>query len=123
MIQREKKKDRKGKTDCGKSPIPDCDIARLAQVLKAMASPARLSLVNILAAGERTVSELCELSGLKQSMVSQQLRTLRLTRIVKRRKEVNRSYYSIREKNVLKLLKCLSRCGNRSETLPGRRTQ
>lgn len=98
------------KSGCKKSPIPDCEIERLAQVLKAMASPARLTLVNILTSGERNVSELCELSGLKQPMVSQQLRTLRLNRIVDRRKEINKSYYSIKEKNLLELLKCLSKC-------------
>ncbi len=94
------------------APLPDGEIERLAEVLKALANPARLRLVNILTCGEWSVSELCELSGLKQSLVSQQLRNLRLNNIVKRRKEVPNTYYSLNEKNVVFMLNCLSRCGS-----------
>jgi len=91
--------------------IPEGDIERYAEILKALANPARLRLVSILAGGERAVSELCDLSGLKQSLVSQQLKILRLNDIVKCRKEVQRSYYSLKERNILRILSCLSRCG------------
>jgi DNA-binding transcriptional ArsR family regulator len=91
-------------------PLARGDIERFAEVLKALASPARLRIVNILARGERTVTELCERSGLKQSLVSQQLKILRLNNIVSSRKEVPHTYYSLREKNVIRMLNCLSRC-------------
>ncbi len=94
-------------------PLAIGDIERFAEVLKALASPARLRIVNILARGERTVSELCELSGLKQSLVSQQLKLLRLNRIVASRKEVPHTYYRLREMNVVRMLDCLSRCEGR----------
>jgi DNA-binding transcriptional ArsR family regulator len=86
------------------------DIDRFAEVLKALANPARLRIVNILALGERTVTDLCALSGLKQSLVSQQLKILRLNNIVSSRKEVPHTYYSLREVNVIRMLDCLSRC-------------
>jgi DNA-binding transcriptional ArsR family regulator len=92
-------------------PIPLGDVERFAEVLKALANPARLRIVTILAGGERTVSELCELSGLKQSLVSQQLKILRLNDIVAGRREVPHTYYSLREINVVRMLDCLSRCG------------
>ena len=91
-------------------PIPGGDIERFAEVLKALASPARLRIVNILARGERTVTELCALSGLKQSLVSQQLKILRLNHIVASRKEVPHTYYSLKERNVIRMLNCLSMC-------------
>jgi ArsR family transcriptional regulator len=91
-------------------PLARVDIERFADVLKALASPARLRIVNILARGERTVTDLCALSGLKQSLVSQQLKILRLNRIVASRKEVPHTYYSLREVNVIRMLDCLSRC-------------
>jgi DNA-binding transcriptional ArsR family regulator len=94
----------------GGRPLSGGDIGRCAEVLKALASPARLRIVNILVGGERTVTELCILSGLKQSLVSQQLKILRLNRIVSSRKEVPHVYYSLREKNVIRMLDCLSRC-------------
>lgn len=93
-------------------PLPETDIERFTEILKALANPARLRIVNILAGGERTVSELCALSGLKQSLVSQQLKILRLNNIVQFRKEVPRSYYSLRDPHVANVLQCLSRCGD-----------
>ena len=92
-------------------PLREDEIEKSAEILKSLANPARLRLVNILVGGEKTVSQLCELSGLKQSMVSQQLKNLRLNNIVARRKEVSRVYYRIKEKNVVNMLNCLGRCG------------
>ncbi|MDD4857971.1 MAG: metalloregulator ArsR/SmtB family transcription factor [Candidatus Krumholzibacteria bacterium] len=94
----------------GGRPLPGGDIGRYADVLKALASPARLGIVNILIGGERTVTELCALSGLKQSLVSQQLKILRFNGIVSSRRKVPHVYYSLREKNVIRLLDCLSGC-------------
>ena len=91
-------------------PLKGSEIERFAEVLKALANPARLRIVNILARGERTVTELCERSGLKQSLVSQQLKILRLNNIVSSRKEVPHTYYSLKEQNVVRMLNCLSRC-------------
>lgn len=98
--------------DCknGKIPISETEIDRFAEILKVLGSPARLRIVNILTQREMTVSQICESTGLKQSLVSQQLKTLRLNSIVQRRKEVPRVYYSLREKNVINVLRCLSGC-------------
>jgi DNA-binding transcriptional ArsR family regulator len=93
------------------SPLAGADIERFAETLRALGNPARLRIVNILSAGERTVSELCALSGLKQSLVSQQLRILRYSNIVQSRKEVPHIFYSLKERNVIRMLDCLSRCG------------
>ena len=93
-------------------PLPEEGIEHFAEILKALANPARLRIVNLLMTGERAVSELCELSGLKQSLVSQQLKILRLNNIVQYRKEVSRSYYSLKDQNVVSMLRCLSRCGD-----------
>ena len=97
-------------------PIPDTEIERYAELLKALANPARLRLVSILAQGEWTVSELCRISGLKQSLVSQQLKILRLNNVVQRRKDVSRSFYSLKEKNVVSMLDCLGKCGRKQES-------
>lgn len=92
-------------------PLSEEGIEHFAEILKALANPARLRIVNLLTTGERTVSELCVMLGLKQSLVSQQLKILRLNDIVQYRKEVPRSYYSLKDQNVLQMLRCLSRCG------------
>ncbi len=104
---------RANKTNSGDpaAPLAGADIERFAETLKALANPARLRIVNILSRGEKTVSELCELSGLKQSLVSQQLRILRYSSIVQSRKKVPHTFYSLKERNIVRLLDCLSRCG------------
>lgn len=103
--------DRREEAEGTWEPLPEEGIERFSEILKALANPARLRIVNLLTTGERTVSELCELSGLKQSLVSQQLKILRLNKIVQFRKEVPRSYYSLTDQNVVMMLRCLSRCG------------
>lgn len=98
-------------TALSQGPLREDEIEKSAELLKVLANPARLRLVNILVGGERTVSQLCEISGLKQSLVSQQLKNLRLNDIVERRKEISRVYYRLKEKNVVNMLNCLGRCG------------
>jgi ArsR family transcriptional regulator len=102
-----RRNDKTGKSAYRYSPG---DMERYTDILKALANPARLRLVSILADGEMTVSDLCEISGLKQSLASQQLKILRLSDIVQCRKEVTRSYYSLKDRNVIKILDCLHRC-------------
>ena len=58
-----------------------------AEVLKAMAHPIRLGVIEVLAAGERTVTELYEELGCSQSMMSQQLKILCQQQLVTIRKE------------------------------------
>jgi ArsR family transcriptional regulator len=99
------------KATAPRRPLRDDEIEKSAEILKALANPARLRLVNILVGGEKTVTQLCEISGLKQSLVSQQLKNLRLNDIVERRKEVSRVYYRLKEKNVVIMLNCLGKCG------------
>ncbi len=93
-----------------REPLAAGEIERFADVLKALASPARLRLVNILTRGERTVTDLCGLSGLKQSLVSQQLKILRLSNIVRSQRKDSHIYYRLAERNVIRMLDCLNRC-------------
>ncbi|MBN2071103.1 MAG: winged helix-turn-helix transcriptional regulator [Candidatus Krumholzibacteriota bacterium] len=105
--------------EINKAPLSDTEIDRLSEILKSLANPARLRIVNLLIRGESTVSEICDRTGLKQSLVSQQLKNLRLNNIVQRRREVPKIYYSLKEKNIVSMLMCLSRCGTGLE-VPGR---
>lgn len=91
-------------------PLPEERVEDFAELLKALASTARLKLVNILAGGEHTVTELCELTGLKQSLVSQQLRILKLNNIVEKRKEVPHTFYRLSNEHVREILICLRKC-------------
>jgi ArsR family transcriptional regulator len=87
------------------------EIERYADLLKVLACPARLRILSALSDQELTVSQICEATGMKQSLVSQQLKQLRLSDVVQRRKEVPKVFYSLREKNVINVLNCLNSCG------------
>ncbi len=103
-----------------KAPLSETEIERLSELLRSLANPARLRIVNLLTEGECTVSDICLRTGLKQSLVSQQLKNLRLNNIVQRRRDVPRVYYSMKEMNVVSMLTCLGRCGTGLKK-PGRK--
>lgn len=66
-----------------------------ANFCKALAHPIRLEFFDILSEGEKTVSELVNITGLPQSTVSQHLAFLRRLGIVRTRREGVNIYYSL----------------------------
>lgn len=66
-----------------------------AQILKSLAQPRRLMILDYLHAGERSVGELAELLDLPQANVSQHLAILRAQDIVATRREGNTIFYSL----------------------------
>lgn len=72
--------------------------------LKALSHESRLLLLCILADGEKSVGELEEILGERQSTVSQQLARLRLDRLVQTRRDGKTIYYSLADDNVRTLL-------------------
>jgi ArsR family transcriptional regulator len=78
-----------------------------ADVLKAMAHPVRLGVLEVLAKGERTVTELYEELGCSQSMMSQQLKILCQQKLVAIRKDGTQKYCSLCNRDLLKLFDCM----------------
>lgn len=66
------------------------------KMIKALANPTRLMIVDFLATGEKNVSELIELTGEEQSNVSKCLAVLKSNGIVKDRKDGMNVYYSLK---------------------------
>ena len=75
----------------------------VAERFKGLAEPARLIIVNCLRAGERSVSELVEESGLGQANVSKHLQLLNNLGFVRRRKDGLFVYYVLADKSVFQL--------------------
>jgi ArsR family transcriptional regulator len=78
-----------------------------ADVLKAMAHPVRLGVVELLANGEKTCTELYEELGCSQSMMSQQLKILCQQGLVSIRKEGTLKYCALQNRDFLKLFDCM----------------
>lgn len=80
-----------------------------AEVLKAMAHPVRLGVVELLADGEKTCTELFEQLGCSQSMMSQQLKILCQQGLVSIRREGTQKYCKLQNPDFLKLFDCMSK--------------
>jgi ArsR family transcriptional regulator len=78
-----------------------------ARVLKAMAHPTRLYMVDVLSDGERCVHELTEMVGVDMSTVSKHLSVLRSVGIVSDEKRGSEVYYSLRMACVLGFFDCV----------------
>ena len=78
-----------------------------AEVLKAMAHPVRLGVIEVLAGGEKTITELYEELGCSQSMMSQQIKILCQQKLVAIRKEGTQKYCSLCNRDFLKLFDCM----------------
>lgn len=78
-----------------------------AEVMKALSHPVRLGVIERLAEGEQTCTELFEQLGCSQSMMSQQLKILCQQGLVAIRKEGTQKYCALQNSDFLKLFDCM----------------
>lgn len=76
-------------------------------LLKALAHENRLLILCLLAEGEKSVTELEDLLGLRQPSVSQQLARLRIDRMVDTRRDGKTIYYRLSDRNVERVIDAL----------------
>ena len=79
----------------------------LAEILKAIAHPTRLLIVEELSEKPRCVSELTEMIGADTSTVSKHLALMKSTGVVESSKNGSQVYYSLRVTCVLNFISCL----------------
>ena len=87
--------------------------AEFARIGKALASPQRLELLDLLAQGERTVEDLAREAALTVANASQHLHVLRGARLVESRKEGLYVYYRLADPAVYALWRALREVGER----------
>jgi DNA-binding transcriptional ArsR family regulator len=88
------------------------DMARLqaqAQILKALAHPSRLLIVEELGKGERCVCELTEMIGADTSTVSKHLSVMKNAGIIDYEKRGTSMYYSLKMNCVLNFFSCVNK--------------
>jgi ArsR family transcriptional regulator len=89
------------------------DVARAVQVadiLKAVAHPLRLRIVAVLCAEEISVNALAARLGASQAIVSQQLRILRMHRLVIAVRQNGHATYRLLEPRLRDLVRCVEGC-------------
>ena len=95
-------------------PVATMDVSRdnaieASAFLKTLANENRLMVLCHLAQGEKTVTELESLIGIRQSNLSQQLARLRAEGLVKYRREAKSVYYGLDSTEVIFLIQLLYR--------------
>jgi len=75
-----------------------------AELLKALAHPVRLKILDILRDDERCVCHIEAVLKLRQAYISQQLMTLRKVGLVADRKDGLRVYYHITDRSIFRVL-------------------
>jgi DNA-binding transcriptional ArsR family regulator len=76
-----------------------------ADLLRVLASPLRLAIIDRLATGDRCVHELMEFVGLPQTQVSQHLRLLKDAGLVAGRRRGREVVYSLLDPQVLSIIR------------------
>ncbi len=83
-------------------------IKNTARILKVLGEPNRLGIVFAIGKGSRSVTELINITGLSQTLVSFHLRALREAGIVKTRREGPFIFYSLKDQGLMDILSGLS---------------
>lgn len=78
----------------------DVPLEPVAELFKALSSPARLRVLLALIQAAQDVGTLAERTGLSQPLVSQHLRTLRLVGLVQAERSGRNAVYSLRDRHV-----------------------
>ncbi|MDP9480257.1 MAG: metalloregulator ArsR/SmtB family transcription factor, partial [Actinomycetota bacterium] len=75
---------------------------QFARVGKALASPRRLQIVDLLAQGERTVEEIARETDMSVASASQHLQALKAARMVEARREGLYAHYRLADEDVFR---------------------
>jgi ArsR family transcriptional regulator len=79
----------------------------VAEVLKAVAHPVRIAIVEALEKDELCVGDIVEAVGGKQAIISQQLTLMKDKGVLACRRAGTNVFYRIQNPNVIKLLHCI----------------
>ena len=86
-----------------------------ADILKTVAHPARLRIIDFLEAGEQPVAQICRRLGAAQPYISQHLSLMKARGILSSRRNGSQVFYSVANKNVIEVVHCVRRHGQDEE--------
>ena len=86
-------------------------LERIAFILKTIAHPIRLGIINLLEQHPRlSVSAICESLGTEQSLTSHHLQNMKLKGILSVKRDGRSMLYSLKERDVSLIIECLENC-------------
>lgn len=87
------------------------DLEQAASMLKAIAHPMRIAILNYLEDGKRmTVTELHDKLKIEQSTTSHHLGILKDKGILSSKREGKNTFYFIKDNSLSKIMDCINRC-------------
>lgn len=86
-------------------------LEKVAFILKTIAHPLRIGIVDLLTTHERlSVNEICHKLDAEQSLTSHHLSNMKLKGILCSEREGKHMYYSLKLKEVTKVIDCMEQC-------------
>lgn len=86
-------------------------LEKAAFILKTLSHPLRLSIVDILSQHDKlSVNEICQALDSEQSLTSHHLSNMKLKGILSSSREGKNIYYSLKMREVVKVLACMDNC-------------
>jgi len=82
---------------------------KMAEYFKALSHPTRIKIIELVAEKERCVCEMMEILNLDQSHISRHLTILRNMEIVEDRREGNRVFYNLKDRESLDLIQVVKK--------------
>ena len=86
-----------------------------ADILKTVAHPARLVIIDILEPGEQPAARICKLLNAPQPYISHHLNLMKARGILSSRRNGSQVFYSGANKNVIEVIHCVHRHGQDDE--------
>ena len=97
--------------NCALKNIPAETVCQAAEMLRTLAHPTRLHIVDLLhTTGERPVGAITEYLDITQSATSQHLNHMRRVGLVKSERRGKEVWYSIADPRPIMLLNCICNC-------------
>ncbi len=97
-------------TTLRQAPLDPRVLAQAAEMVRVLGHPVRLRIVELLEAGEQTVTQLQAELDAPQALVSQQLARMRAAGIVTGQRRGSNVWYVIADTRVVRMLDCLRQC-------------
>ncbi len=91
-------------------------VQRAAEILKTVAHPARLKIIDFLQSGEQSVAQICKCLNAPQPFISHQLNLMKAKGILSSRRSGNQVFYQVANQNVIEVIQCVRRHGPGAET-------
>ncbi len=86
-------------------------LEKVAFILKTIAHPLRISIINLLVENERVcVNDICEILGSEQSLTSHHLSQMKLSGILGKERQGKNIYYFLKLKEVVTVIDCMNKC-------------